>query len=242
MPTVKSVAAGDVFGRYQVLVPIGQGGMGQVWVAREVGPGHTSPLVALKTALADGYADDELWNLLVDKARVASLIQHPNVCTIHGLDVERGVGYLVIGVARRGSVRELRDLLPEHRIDAPLAVRIVAQVALGLQAAHELVDAEGTPFGIIDRDVSPQNILLSSSGDVKLIDFGIAKARGQVHAPTQTGNLKGKKLVHGAGAGDDEEHRCARGYLCTWLRALRSDRGTASVSRGRHANNSVRHP
>jgi serine/threonine-protein kinase len=166
--------------------------MGRVWVAREVGTGRAPHLVAVKTALGEGLTSDDVWELFVDEARVASQIQHPNVCAIHGLDVHEGVAYLVMDWLDGGSLRELLDALPEHRLDLALAVRIIAQVALGLQAAHELVDINGAPLNIVHRDVSPQNILFTATGHVKLIDFGIAKARGQLHAPTETGQIKGK--------------------------------------------------
>jgi len=102
------------------------------------------------------------------------------------------VVYLVMDYSDGGSLRELLDALPEHRLDFPIAARIVASVCTGLHAAHELVDAEGTPLGVVHRDVSPQNVLISSNGQVKITDFGVAKARGQIHAPTQTGEVKGK--------------------------------------------------
>ncbi|HET9955653.1 MAG TPA: protein kinase, partial [Polyangiaceae bacterium] len=149
-------------------------------------------IVAIKTALAEEAASEDFWKVLLDEARIASQIQHPNVCSIHALDRERGVVYLVMDYSDGGSLRELLDAEPSHRLQATFAARIVARVAAGLHAAHELVDQDGSLLGVVHRDVSPQNILISAAGQVKIADFGVAKARGQLHAPTQTGEVKGK--------------------------------------------------
>ncbi|HLV64606.1 MAG TPA: serine/threonine-protein kinase [Polyangiaceae bacterium] len=183
---------GDMLGGYQLLLPIGAGGMGRVWVAREQGVLGRTRFVAIKTALSENAATEGYWKVLLDEARIASMVQHPNVCAIHALERERGVVYLVMDYSDGGSLRELLDALPEHRLECPMAARIVASVCTGLHAAHELVDADGTPLGVVHRDVSPQNVLISSNGQVKITDFGVAKARGQIHAPTQTGEVKGK--------------------------------------------------
>ncbi|HET9931877.1 MAG TPA: serine/threonine-protein kinase [Polyangiaceae bacterium] len=183
---------GDTLGRFQLLVPIGAGGMGRVWVAREQGLTARPRLVAIKTALAEEAASEDYWKVLLDEARIASQIQHPNVCAIHALDRERGVVYLVMDWSDGGSLREVLDATGENRLPVHIAARLVAHVCAGLQAAHDLVGDDGVALGVVHRDVSPQNILLSSNGQVKLTDFGVAKARGQIHAPTQTGEVKGK--------------------------------------------------
>ena len=166
--------------------------MGRVWVAREQGISIRPRLVAIKTALAEEAASEDYWKVLLDEARIASQLQHPNVCSIHALDRERGVVYLVMDWSDAGSLRELLDELPGGCLDYPLAARLVGKVGAGLHAAHELVGEDGAPLNVVHRDVSPQNVLLSSNGQVKLTDFGVAKAKGQLHAPTQTGEVKGK--------------------------------------------------
>jgi serine/threonine protein kinase len=187
-----SLRSGDELGSYQLLVPIGAGGMGRVWVARELNaPGRTR-LVAVKTALAEEGASESFYRVLFDEARIASLLTHPNVCTIHGAERDRGVVYLTMDYSDGGSLRELLDAIPERRLEIPTAARIVARVCSGLHAAHELLGEDGEPLHVVHRDVSPQNILISTTGQVRLTDFGVAKARGQIHAPTQTGEVKGK--------------------------------------------------
>jgi serine/threonine-protein kinase len=166
--------------------------MGRVWVAREPGSLTRARLVAIKTAISEDAASEGYWKVLLDEARIASIIQHPNVCAIHALERERGIVYLVMDFSDGGSLRELLDALPEHRLEPGLAARIAARVCSGLDAAHELVGEDGEPMGVVHRDVSPQNVLISAAGEVKITDFGVAKARGQIHAPTQTGEVKGK--------------------------------------------------
>jgi serine/threonine protein kinase len=184
-----------MLGSYQLLVPIGVGGMGRVWVAREtrVIPGTGKwRLVAVKTALAEDNASAEFFRTLFDEARIASLLTHPNVCTIHVVEKERGVDYLVMDYSDGASLRELLDAVPGKKLHPHLAARIMARVCSGLQAAHDLVGEDGEPLGVVHRDVSPQNVLIAANGQVRITDFGVAKARGQLHAPTMTGEVKGK--------------------------------------------------
>jgi serine/threonine protein kinase len=186
-----ALVPGDKLGRFQLLIPIGSGGMGRVWVARE---DKTGRLFAIKTTLADEKAAGEFWNVLLDEARIAAQVQHRGVCAIHAfeLDEQRGVPYLVMDFSDGGSLFEVLDASPGHRIEAVLAAGITALVCGGLQAAHDLADETGSPLGVVHRDVSPQNILISAAGEVQLTDFGVAKARGRLHAATETGEVKGK--------------------------------------------------
>ena len=183
---------GDKLGQYELLVPIGAGGMGRVWAAREGATGLQPRLVAIKTALAEDGATEGFWKVLFDEGRIASQVTHPNVCSIHAVERERGIVYLVMDWSDGGSLRELLDALPNHRLEFPMAARIVSRVCSGLHAVHELVGEDGESLGVVHRDVSPQNVLISTKGQVRITDFGVAKARGQVHAPTQTGEVKGK--------------------------------------------------
>ncbi|MET0791671.1 MAG: serine/threonine-protein kinase [Polyangiaceae bacterium] len=173
------------------MVPIGAGGMGRVWVAREE---NTGRLFAIKTTLADEKSGGEFWNVLLDEARIAAQIQHRSVCAIHAFEVDeqRGVPYLVMDYSDGGSLHELLEASPDHRIEPVLASSIIAILCDGLQAAHDLSDEHGAMLGVVHRDVSPQNILISTRGDVQLTDFGVAKARGRLHAATVTGEIKGK--------------------------------------------------
>ena len=182
---------GNKLGRFQLLVPIGSGGMGRVWVAREE---NTGRLFALKTTLGNEKAAGEYWNVLLDEARLAAQVQHRSVCTIHAFEIDEqlGIPYLVMDFSDGGSLYELLDACAGHRLEPHLAVSIAAQLCDALQVAHDLCDEHGALLGVVHRDVSPQNILISASGHVQLTDFGVAKARGRLHAPTATGEIKGK--------------------------------------------------
>lgn len=189
--TETTLRPGNKLGRFQLLVPIGSGGMGRVWVAREE---NTGRLFALKTTLGDEKAAGEYWNVLLDEARLAAQVQHRGVCTIHAfeLDEQLGIPYLVMDFSDGGSLYELLDASVGHRLEPAIAVSIAAQLCDALQVAHDLCDEHGAQLGVVHRDVSPQNILISTSGHVQLTDFGVAKARGRLHAPTATGEIKGK--------------------------------------------------
>jgi len=165
--------------------------MGRVWAARQVGS-PLQRLVAVKTAISGQSQTPEFQRLFMDEARIASLIHHPHVCGVYELGEEKGTLYLVMEWCDGGSLRQVMDLLPNGRMDLQVAARIVANVAAGLHAAHELEESDGTKLRVVHRDVSPQNILISKNGHVKVADFGVAKAQGQLHRPTETGEMKGK--------------------------------------------------
>jgi eukaryotic-like serine/threonine-protein kinase len=191
LENINQLRPGDILGGYQLLIPVGAGGMGRVWAARRVGaPGQS--LVALKTAIEEMVGDREFERILLDEARIASSIVHPNVCAIRELGAEKGIPYLVMDWVDAGTLLDVVSGCPDRRIEYPVAARIIADVAAGLHAAHELTGSDGNLLHVVHRDVSPQNILLSSKGHVKVADFGVARARGQLHKPTETGELKGK--------------------------------------------------
>jgi eukaryotic-like serine/threonine-protein kinase len=183
--------AGTTVGRYRLLWPIGTGGMAQVWAAAAQS-GVVRP-VALKLVLPEFACDQEYGRMFVDEARVAAAVHHPNVCEVRelGNDGDRlfMVLELVPGDSLTGLIQRGSEFVP---LPVEIAARIVAQACAGLHAAHEAVGADGQSLGIVHRDVSPPNILVSIQGHVKVSDFGIAKARYQLHERTRTGEIKGK--------------------------------------------------
>ncbi|MES1188967.1 MAG: serine/threonine-protein kinase [Myxococcales bacterium] len=178
-------------GRYQLVAPIGAGGMGRVWVALDTAA-PSLRLVAVKTTLAGAVTSPEFWAMLSDEASLASRINHQNVCATYELGEEDGIHFLVMEWSDGASLRDVLDAAPNKRIPYELAAFVGANVAAGLHAAHELTDDDGHPLGVVHRDVSPQNVLVSMRGHVRLADFGVAKARGQQHKATETGEVKGK--------------------------------------------------
>jgi serine/threonine protein kinase len=187
------VLPGRKIGRYKLLFPIGAGGMAQVWAARP----DTAALartVAIKLVLPDYGADPEYERMFVDEAMVASSIHHPNVCETLELGRDGELLFMVLEWVAGESLSGLLQKAPGELKPLPdgVAVRVVADACAGLHAAHEALGPDGQPLGIVHRDVSPPNILISLHGHVKVSDFGIAKARYQLHSRTRTGEIKGK--------------------------------------------------
>jgi serine/threonine-protein kinase len=186
---------GTVLGRYELLLPIGFGGMACVWAARLEGYGGFSKLVAVKTILPHLASSADIERMLLDEARIAADVHHPNVCNLYDVGEDHGVLYLVMEWVNGDSLLHLlrqTPTAPRDPIDAPSAARIVADACAGLHAAHELSDDAGRPLFVVHRDVSPHNILVSLEGAVKMADFGVAKANGQLHETTRTGEVRGK--------------------------------------------------
>ncbi|MDB4982986.1 MAG: Serine/threonine-protein kinase Pkn6, partial [Myxococcales bacterium] len=150
-------------------------------------------LVVVKRILPHLASNNDFIRMFLDEARIAALLDHPNVVRIIEVGHERDEYFLVMELVQgkplsaivRKAAKEGSPLTPA------LAAYVIAQAANGLGYAHDLVDADGRPLGVVHRDVSPQNILVSFEGAVKMIDFGIARALGRV-SQTNPGGLKGK--------------------------------------------------
>jgi len=162
--------------------------MGEVWAARDP-KGPKNRVVALKLTKQQGA---EAAKVLWDEARIASLIDHPNVCRVHELGLADGLQFLVMDYCDGASLHDLLERLPGRILTPGFAARILANVSAGLHAAHELCDEHGHHMGVVHRDVSPQNVLISTAGGVTVTDFGVARAAGQAHKATETGEMKGK--------------------------------------------------
>jgi serine/threonine-protein kinase len=166
--------------------------MGEVWAARRTGALGVSALAAVKVALKEHADHDESQTLFFDEGRVAAMLDHPNVCKTYELGESEGALFLAMELIDGVSIQALMKAMPRPQRATPaMAAYIIAQACAGLHAAHELTDDDGTPLHVVHRDATPQNILLTINGDVKVIDFGVAKARNQVHA-TVDGEFKGK--------------------------------------------------
>jgi serine/threonine-protein kinase len=168
--------------------------MASVWVARLLGKHGFEKLVAVKTILTRFARDPHFQQMFLDEARIASGIHHPNVAQILDLGDQQGVLFLVMEWIEGDALSKLARATREQGLVFPpgVALRVAADVCAGLHAAHELRDRNGGWLGIVHRDVSPQNILIGDQGVAKIIDFGIAKARGRSSSDTETGSVKGK--------------------------------------------------
>jgi eukaryotic-like serine/threonine-protein kinase len=180
-------------GKYRFVATLGHGGMAEVFLAVAKGPAGFNKLVVIKRLRPNLAEDAELCAMFLDEARLAARLNHKNVVQTN--EVDRIDGHYFMAM-------EYLDGQPLHRVlgrvkqagktlPLPLVRRIVGEVLAGLHYAHELSDYDGSPLDIVHRDVSPQNVFVTYDGQVKIVDFGIAKAARRV-VETDTGVIKGK--------------------------------------------------
>jgi len=187
------VRAGLVLGRYELLVPIAAGGMAQVWAARMKGARQFQKIVAVKTMLPKLSEDAQFEQMFLDEASLASQIRHPNAVEIMDLGEQHGILYLVMEWIEGVPLNQLMKAAKKEKgIPVAVAARIAYQACAGLHAAHELKDEKGQKVGLVHRDVSPQNLLVTYDGVTKVVDFGVAKATALGGGATQAGQVKGK--------------------------------------------------
>jgi serine/threonine-protein kinase len=194
MTTTDMLTPGLVLGRYELLLPIASGGMATVWAARQRGTRGFSKTVAIKTMLPNLSDDPQFEQMFLDEAALAARIEHPNVAKILDLGEQEDILYIVMEWVDGEAVSVLQKVAKKTETSIPMRVslRIVHQACAALHAAHELRDENDAPLDLVHRDVSPQNILCTYDGVVKLIDFGVAKAVGRAGGHTSAGQIKGK--------------------------------------------------
>jgi TonB family protein len=184
----------DRFGQYELLERIASGGMAELFRARRSGVEGFQKIVAIKKILPHIADNDEFIAMFADEAKVAAQLNHPNIVHIYDLGKIESGGYFIAMEYVEGT--DLRTVLRSGRevglsLPIPLAVYVASKVASALDYAHRRRDSRGEELRIVHRDVSPQNILISHEGEIKLCDFGIAKADRKV-SRTESGSLKGK--------------------------------------------------
>jgi serine/threonine-protein kinase len=179
-------------GSYDLLVELAAGGMATVYLARKRSS-PDAPLVAVKRPHRHLASDKTFLAMLVDEARLASAIEHPNVVKVRELGFDGGEPFIVMDYVEGASLADIRgELSPLGRALAPrFALRMTLDALAGLEAAHVLQDEGKRPLGIVHRDVSPHNVLVGCDGRARLTDFGIAKAADRVQV-TRTHEVKGK--------------------------------------------------
>jgi serine/threonine-protein kinase len=187
------VGEGQILGRYELLLRVAQGGMARVWAARLHGTRGFRKLVAVKTILPGVMDGERLEQMFLEEATLASGIHHPNVVDTLELGEQDGVLFMVLEWVDGEPLSLLMsEAVRVGGIPLPIAVNLVAQACKGLHAAHELTDEAGAPLGLVHRDISPHNVLVTYGGIAKLVDFGIAKATQRSSSLTEAGELKGK--------------------------------------------------
>ncbi|MCC6349084.1 MAG: protein kinase [Candidatus Eisenbacteria bacterium] len=188
------IQPGTKLGAYEVLSPLGAGGMGEVWRARDTRLGRD---VAIKVIPEDVAADPERITRFEREARLLASLRHPNVATLHGLESDGAQRFIVMECVEGES---LAQRLASGPLPVAEAIELCRQVATGLEAAHE--------SGIVHRDLKPANIMVTPGGEVRLLDFGLARgdlaSSGAVsdysHSPTLTGGLTGANVILGTAA------------------------------------------
>jgi eukaryotic-like serine/threonine-protein kinase len=184
-----TLEAGTPIGKYVVKHKLAEGGMAELYLATATGPEGFEKEVVIKRVRSFLAGDEGFVKMFIAEAQLASRLNHANVVQIFDFARHEDSYYLAMEYVRGCSLWELRKRCREQGVVMPplLVAHIGAQVAAGLHHAHRLKSPDGAPLGLVHRDVSPHNVLLSLDGAVKLTDFGIAKA-----GHTQSGMLKGK--------------------------------------------------
>jgi serine/threonine-protein kinase len=185
---------GSKLGNYELVLRVGRGGMAAVWVARERAvTTKDDRLVAVKVMLTELADESEFIKMFLDEVRLVRSIRHPNVVDVYDVGEHDGMMWMAMEWVEGESLHTVIAEAGKRRAIPPeLAVRIIADAAAGLHAAHELRDLDGSLRGVVHRDISPHNILIGTNGIVKLVDFGVAKAVGRISEATRAGQLKGK--------------------------------------------------
>lgn len=180
-----------MLGEFQLLAKLATGGMAEIFLARKQGAGQ--PIQVVKRILTHLADDEHFVTMFRDEANLASQLAHPNICKVHELGHVGDVWFIVMEYLHGVALSRMLSQLAKRRqfLDVRIVAGLMVQACDGLDAAHDARGSDGHPLGVVHRDVSPPNILLTADGAVKLLDFGIAKARG-ANSKTRTGTVKGK--------------------------------------------------
>lgn len=185
----------NVIGKYHLLATLGRGGMAEVFLAVIQGPAGFSKLVVLKELRPELSSEPEFLSMFLDEARLAARLQHPNVVQTNEVGHEGSRHFIAMeyldGQPLSRVLSRMRGQLP-----LPLHLRVLSETLAALHYAHELRDFDGTPLAVVHRDVTPHNVFVTYDGEVKLVDFGIAKATDS-STETRTGVLKGADCAGG---------------------------------------------
>ncbi len=198
------------FGKYLLLERIGIGGMAEVFKAKLFGAEGFERLIAIKRILPNLVEDEDFVKMFVDEAKIAVRLNHPNIVGIQDLGKAEGTLYIAMEYVTGKDLRAIYDLEQKRgaRVPIGIAAHVVMKMCEALHHAHFAQGPRGEPLQVIHRDVSPQNVLVSFDGEVKVADFGLAKARGRM-VQTQAGVVKGKLAYMSPEQlrGDEIDHR-----------------------------------
>ncbi|TNE51462.1 MAG: serine/threonine protein kinase [Deltaproteobacteria bacterium] len=187
------MSRGTTLGRYTLIEQLAVGGMAEIWLAHMAGPEGFEKLLVIKKILPHLLQRPSFLQMFLNEARLAAQLNHPNVVQIYDLGKVDEIYFIAMEYIFGRDLSEIgyKTKKKQEPIPIEFATKIISQVCEGLYAAHTKSDTFGQPLNIVHRDVSPHNVLVSFSGNVKILDFGIAKAANQ-YDQTQQGILKGK--------------------------------------------------
>ena len=178
---------------YKILRRLGKGGMAEVFLARQEGMAGLRRLTVIKKILPQLSEVQDVAEMLLDEARIAAQLTHPNIVQIYELGQEEGQYFIAMEFVDGCDLATLARIERHRhsRIPLRLTLRVMSEAAMALDYAHRQVSLDGRPLNLVHRDVSPHNVLCSRDGAVKVTDFGISKFAGK-HQLTQVGVVKGK--------------------------------------------------
>ncbi len=185
----------EIFGKHILLERIAMGGMAEIFLAKSSGAGGISKFSAIKRILPQYSGNTDFISMFKDEAKINVNLSHSNIVPIYEFGVEAGQFYILMEYVNGKNLRQILNRMQKESdtyFSIDQIVNIIKDVAAGLDHAHRCLDGTtGKPLNIIHRDMSPQNIMISFEGEIKVVDFGIAKAESQQEA-TKAGTLKGK--------------------------------------------------
>ena len=184
----------EVYGNYTLLEKLAMGGMAEVFLAKKSGVIGVDKFVAIKRILPQHSQQEEFIEMFKHEASIAINLSNSNIVSIFEFGLEKKQFYIVMDYVPGRNLRQILNHIRKAEVNLSVehAIFIVREIAAGLDYAHRAMDSKtGKPLNIIHRDISPQNVMVSFEGEVRIVDFGIAKAESQTEA-TQAGTLKGK--------------------------------------------------
>jgi serine/threonine-protein kinase len=184
---------GQTANTYAVLAKLATGGMAEIFLARNASAAGIERYVVLKRVLRHKANDENFVRMFLDEARLAAQLQHPNIAQVYDTGVLGDSYFFTMEYVHGETVREILHRTYAQKLVIPISavLTIGAAAAAGLHHAHERKGMDGRPLGIVHRDVSPSNVMVSFEGNVKIVDFGVAKATHR-RTETQSGTVKGK--------------------------------------------------
>jgi serine/threonine-protein kinase len=187
-----SAEVGSTANRYQILGKLAVGGMAEIFLARGANTTGLIRYCVLKRILRERAGDAQFVQMFLDEAKLAAQLQHPNIASVYDIGLLGDSYFFTMEYVHGETVRSLLHRAKQHDRKVPLAcvLTIIAGAAAGLHHAHERHGNDGRPLGIVHRDISPSNLMVSYEGNLKIVDFGVAKAADRVE--TKSGTVKGK--------------------------------------------------